>query len=327
MAIRVRCTECKKKISIDEAFAGGVCRCPYCRALVLVSSEGIPGEVGGGAGQAGGRVERPEAPTAPAPAPSGTPVRATVEYDSVPLADPVRLQGILTVVLIGLMALMVAAIVLIAWRMLHPPGAPGVPGPPPPPPQQANPFLPPPGTGIGLGDMRLHPPVVYCLDAGSGMTDFLDYAVLMTRVSAESLGSDSRFNALICVEGGEGPKTWYRWALPEMSVADEPTRAAVGEMLMALRPAGATDILPALGAGIDAGAKEIVLLARKPLGETGAVTAPAIERDVQIHVVALGADAEAIESLSALAQATGGQFRAYPTSRLEEWVSSAASSR
>ena len=39
MAIKIRCVDCKKKISIDEAFAGGVCRCPYCTAIVYVPDD------------------------------------------------------------------------------------------------------------------------------------------------------------------------------------------------------------------------------------------------------------------------------------------------
>ena len=34
--MKIRCTDCSKKISIDDAFAGGVCRCPYCSTLVFV---------------------------------------------------------------------------------------------------------------------------------------------------------------------------------------------------------------------------------------------------------------------------------------------------
>ena len=53
MAIKIRCTECNKKVSIDEAFAGGMCRCPYCKAIVYVSEH--PGEAG---------AARPAAPRA-----------------------------------------------------------------------------------------------------------------------------------------------------------------------------------------------------------------------------------------------------------------------
>ena len=315
MAIRIRCTDCRKKISIDEAFVGGVCRCPYCKALVLVSGEGV-------AAEAGARPERPEAPTAPTPAGGETPLRAAVEAESIPLADPVRLQGIFTIILIGLMAMMVAAMVMIAYYMLRGP-VPVGPAPLPPPPLAANPFAPPPDGGRGLGDVILAPPVVYCIDAGSSMAEFLDYAVAMTRVSAASLGPEAEINALACVEGGADPTTWYRWMLPEMSPAHERTCDALGEALAEVRPVGATDLTRALAAAIDAGANEIVLLARKPVGDPRAVTQPAIEREVRIHAIALGADAESVESLSALAEATGGQFRSYSTSQLQEWVSQA----
>jgi len=36
MAVRIRCSECSKKISVDEAFAGSMCRCPYCKSIVVV---------------------------------------------------------------------------------------------------------------------------------------------------------------------------------------------------------------------------------------------------------------------------------------------------
>lgn len=72
MAIKIQCSECGKKISIDEAFAGGVCRCPYCRAIVMV-----PGDATGGSG---GSVDRPSAPPsrpAESPEPTATPAESS----------------------------------------------------------------------------------------------------------------------------------------------------------------------------------------------------------------------------------------------------------
>src|SRR5436305_9522165 len=34
--IRITCTNCKAQLSIDEAFAGGVCRCQYCGTIQTV---------------------------------------------------------------------------------------------------------------------------------------------------------------------------------------------------------------------------------------------------------------------------------------------------
>lgn len=39
MAVRIRCSECHKKIAVDEAFAGSMCRCPYCKSIVIVPQE------------------------------------------------------------------------------------------------------------------------------------------------------------------------------------------------------------------------------------------------------------------------------------------------
>jgi len=36
MAVKVRCSDCKKKIAVDDAFAGSVCRCPYCKSIIMV---------------------------------------------------------------------------------------------------------------------------------------------------------------------------------------------------------------------------------------------------------------------------------------------------
>ena len=44
--IRITCTNCKAQLSIDEAFAGGVCRCQYCGTIQTVPKhmkEGVAG--------------------------------------------------------------------------------------------------------------------------------------------------------------------------------------------------------------------------------------------------------------------------------------------
>ena len=74
MAIKIRCVDCKKKISIDEAFAGGVCRCPYCTAIVYVPDDAGKKKTKKSRAKTPARRPktpgaRPKAP-APAPAPS-----------------------------------------------------------------------------------------------------------------------------------------------------------------------------------------------------------------------------------------------------------------
>jgi hypothetical protein len=46
--IRINCTNCKAQLSIDEAFAGGACRCQYCGTIQTVPKP-MKGGVGGAA--------------------------------------------------------------------------------------------------------------------------------------------------------------------------------------------------------------------------------------------------------------------------------------
>jgi len=59
MTVNTSCSGCGKKISVNAVFAGGMCRCPYCRSLVFVPGEPIGKLV----------VERPEVPPAPGAGP------------------------------------------------------------------------------------------------------------------------------------------------------------------------------------------------------------------------------------------------------------------
>jgi hypothetical protein len=40
--IQITCTSCKRNLSIDDAFAGGVCRCQFCGAIQTVAAKGSP---------------------------------------------------------------------------------------------------------------------------------------------------------------------------------------------------------------------------------------------------------------------------------------------
>ena len=117
MAIKIRCTSCSKKISVDDAFAGGMCRCPYCTETVSVPDKRSRGK--GKGGRPDSPNSRPDAPpvepvvpveptesvAAPAPAPAtvkSTP--AAPAAHQIPVANPVRTQWVLLVVLLAVMS-------------------------------------------------------------------------------------------------------------------------------------------------------------------------------------------------------------------------------
>src|ERR1700722_7780887 len=47
--IRITCTHCRQLLSIDDAFAGGVCRCQYCGTIQTVPAKGSSQKAAAGA--------------------------------------------------------------------------------------------------------------------------------------------------------------------------------------------------------------------------------------------------------------------------------------
>jgi hypothetical protein len=171
MAIKISCTECHKRISIDEAFAGGVCRCPYCKATndVPIHSRRVsPGE--------------------PEPAAKAAPKR-------IPVAKRASYQGAMAAGLFILLVAMVVA-VIVAVKMT------GVPnGTPDPNGTNDNPFVKGPACSVA-GDVTFETPVVYCVEGGGSMRSFYNDAVTMLLVSTESLSSADRCDLVVAVDDG-----------------------------------------------------------------------------------------------------------------------------
>ena len=170
MALKVRCSECRKKISVDEAFAGSMCRCPYCKSIVMVPTEAAaeaahapkrssrptaPGEsrpkmpskktavttgsdlsniVGSRpiiGGEETSRVQTPSTkiatpgPTSPSKehdhiveAPKVDKAKLTREQlASIPTADPVRMQGIATLLMLLVLLIMILLSIYLAMQL------------------------------------------------------------------------------------------------------------------------------------------------------------------------------------------------------------------
>ena len=200
MAIKIRCSECDKRIVIDEAFAGGVCRCPFCTAIVMV-----PG------GDGGEDVVRPGAPIERPAEPGSEPVQAEVPTkvapSSVPMARADRTMTFMAAGTVALLVLVLAgAIVMVVLTSSKPPApvaqneaaptlqnepASAVKGP------AADPFKTVIKGPAIAGDIQLVPPIVYVLDGGQVMTDVFDKAVAVTRVSVLTLGANDKFTVLV----------------------------------------------------------------------------------------------------------------------------------
>ena len=126
-----------------------------------------------------------ESPAAPPPAPAAP---SAQDLEHVPMARPVKIQGIITIILLVLLALMVAAGVTITLMYVQRrPNDQDIPDDTTPVDRLAVSKI---GPAIA-GDVKiLAGPVVYCLDGGSSMRDTFDGGKVMAGNSIESLGAE-----------------------------------------------------------------------------------------------------------------------------------------
>ena len=305
MAIKIRCQDCSKKISIDEAFAGGMCRCPYCKALVYV--EDVAGGMGGKA-FVGARptapTSRPAAPgqaePAQAEARADVAVRAAADVEHVPMARPVKIQGIITIVLLVLLLFMVGGGIAMAIFYLR--GGPNRKVPPPATqPVQIDVTL---QDGASVVDIKIVAPVIYVMDGGSGMRSAFDSARIAVLNSVTSLG-DGKFNVIVAGEGQD------KVVASGLVVGGKDEALKLTPMLQEIVPTGAADISRAIKAAIAMKPKTIVLFTRKAVDDATGLAGQAKAQGTVIHTIVLDGDSEAKESMKKLAETSGGKTRTF----------------
>jgi len=251
MAIRVRCAQCGKKISVDDAFAGGACRCPYCRAINVLREaraaepqrtdrpEAPSGPPRAGAGEGTSQASPPEAPPARPGMRAGA---ATPEQSGgrahrhIPTARPVRAQGIVGLVVAGLLLALLAGGAWLVLKLGLWSGGPRQNGPEATAPPQPRP------RSVDVAQQPVRVPVVYCVHAGG---EAAELAADLVRLSTKQLESGVRFDVYVPV-AGDGrwlakPGGWRR--------ADEDAAGAVARFLRELpaeRPTLAEAVTAAL---------------------------------------------------------------------------------
>lgn len=307
MAIRTKCDKCGKQISVDDAFAGGVCRCPYCKTLVMVQAVGGPV----------GTSSRPQAPAGRPDAPQADLADAPVHHDeNVPMAKPVRLQGIMTLLLAAIILAMVIGGVVVAMQLRKNGGK--TPSTALPAVGDA-PFVPP--EVPDEEGLKVATPVVYCIDTASSMKEMYDYAVAMTRLSIRALKEDEKFSVMLCVGGTADDDASWQQFLPAQPRGGGPQgENAIKGDLELIDHSGASDIGRSLKAAIATKPKTIVVFARKKVNSALETAKLARDHGIRIITVALNADNEAIKSLALLARITGGQSHVYSYGQLQEWL-------
>jgi DNA-directed RNA polymerase subunit RPC12/RpoP len=330
MAIKIRCSECSKKISIDEAFAGGACRCPYCKAIVMV-----PGESRGGAAP-----DRPSAPRpdAPGDVPAQAAAAAAVVPEDVPMADPVAIQSYAAVVVIALLSVaMIVGVVVVVMHLrggekkpvqtpeeLLGVGAPVV-----------NPLKPTIEGPSVAGDVKILAPVVYVIDCGDSMEQMIDFSAKIVSVSVDSLKTDEKFSVIMALSKGDAAhETAETVKLPSGTVMFQNAMVNGGEAsekealkfmtgLEETRPTGKVDVTPAIKAALDLNPKTVVVFTNKTIEGADALTEAAHKAGIQLVMMAMQADDDVKDSFKKLADSTEGQSRAYTMGALQAWVDQA----
>jgi hypothetical protein len=343
--IDLTCTNCRKLLQIDDAFAGGVCRCKYCGTIQTVPS----------------KKPRAAAPTTATAAPATTQSKALFHAQSSRIAmrgsssDPppgsgsgldelaqiVASSGLagtglrsshlrkappppvsknLKPILFASGAILAVAVaILITWLIMRSP-SPSADDPLQDTP--ANQQLPtnnkrqtttiPNYMGLPLSG----PSVIYLLDRGSGTLETFDYLKRGAIKSIASLGPGTRFQILFWETDSliEFPQGSMRYATAE-------NVAATDEAIKDVYAFQQSKIEEPLKKALAQNPAEIVIVTGKYGLDDEFVNTVLALRDknpVKIHTVSLGKSASP-EALKKLASKTGGHFKEVSGSALAEY--------
>ena len=287
MAIRVSCNRCTKRISIDEAFAGGVCRCPYCTAI-----NNVPG------GHRGSQVAQKSADAVGAKA-----VTRETPPSQIPVADRVVFQGITAM---ALMAMLVAFVVVAIVLIVKATGGGDSNGRPP---ALSNPFVP--GKGASIAGVPVRSPVVYVIDSSRSMELAYDYAVQMAGASMQSLPAGAKAAVVVALETG----THSTGSLVAMPSGRSLVTGVAGEV----DPYGNADLGAAMDEAMGMQPATIVLFVRKYVDDLVGRADRAKQQGVTLVVIVLGGRPDMVDGADALAKRADGRCCSFALEQLARW--------
>ena len=332
--ISITCTNCQAALSIDDAFAGGVCRCQHCGTIQTVPSRKKDGPGGTAAGlgvktpktlyqkrvrEAGvgtGLDELAEAVTSSGLTGSGLSSRAARP----PGSGPTRSNR--TALLIGLAAVVIVVLLVIILVMMKGRGSEstagaGSAGGTSPGGSQAG--QPVNGTGPSFAGVKLdYPTVIYLLDRGSSIAEPFGNLKQAAVKSMQTLGGDRRFQVIFW-DNGQDAGTFP----PLLSFASEAKVADVARQIDDVFAFGATDARPALEKAMNQRPAAIVLVTGKgaDLDDSFVQMVKEVRKDANtvIHTFAVGGVGSST-ALKTVAQSTGGEFRELSAGQLSTFA-------
>jgi hypothetical protein len=333
--ISITCTNCQTLLSIDDAFAGGVCRCQHCGTIQTVPSKKKEGAGATAAGlgvkasktlyqkrarevSAGtGLDELAEAVTSSGLSGSGF---STSSRAARPPGGTVVVQKNNLTLVVGIAAIVVILLlVVILVVVTQDKGGGGTSM------AQRTSGGTPNANGVVAGNSPKfanipldHPSVIYLLDRGSSTQAPFGSLKEATLRSIESLGPERRFQ-IIFWDNSQDAGTF-----PPLLTYASPTNAAnVRRQIEDVYAFGATNVEPALKKALDQRPDAIVLVTGKgaDLDEAFVQMVNDAKKDIPviIHTVAINGSGQST-ALKRIAGGTGGEYRELSEADLSKYA-------
>jgi hypothetical protein len=330
--IRIACTNCKTVLSIDDAFAGGVCRCQHCGTIQTVPARardtaGVGGSSGSskalyrnqakGEGSSGtGLDDLANAVASSGLSGSGLSSRRLTRPADGVTVTPDKRKNLLPI-FIAIGAAFVVLLIIILWLALRGPAANPVANSPA---AANNPqaVAPNPTSPNFCGIQLTGSSVIYLLDRGSATREMFGGLKEAAYKSAASLGSERMFQIMFWDNGSVAayPKNSTTYATPGNI---EAARSDLDDV----SAYGAADIKPALTQALTHSPDVIVIATAKGEDLDDAwvkdVLASRGSSPVKIDTVSLGSNSNSA-ALKDVAAKTGGEYKEVNSVALQAFI-------
>lgn len=334
MAITVRCSGCSKKISLDDAFAGGACRCPYCKEINMVGQKGKSGKAKAMKLRSGTRpvspgarpdspievprtpVDRPESPTGSVAASTPSPPQPQKQPEHVPMAAPVRFQGLVSLILLGLLLAMLAAAGG-AWYVMQQASSRPIEADGAEAPIEADAQTPANGDNGKASDLQGR--VVFLFDGSASMRDVVQYLRPLAKMYIDTLADDNEFAIMLSTRD----KTT---TLDEGYLTPAMLDMQKVEDMLDFEPAGEADIESAIAAAaeLNPAPRTVVVFRRDSIANPGELGERLKSKGLRVKVVGIDSTSAAVGSHSILSIVTGATSESFGRDQLHSLVNPSA---
>jgi hypothetical protein len=314
--IRISCTNCKTILSIDDAFAGGVCRCQHCGTIQTVPSQSRTAQVGAGASKSlyqgdarsGSGLDELAGIVSSGLTSNRLTKRPKQAEQSRPMMMPIIIASTVIVAL-----LLVIIVILISKGSSSPsPGATGGS-------TGSNSTALATGSASFCGTALDGNTIIYLLDCGQSSSSYLGELRDAAIKSVQSLGGERKFEIVFWANGST---TSYNYPENTTTYASAENITSAQDAMKDVTGYGRSDVLPAMHEAMTQHPDTIVIatgkgfdLDAKWVDDVMAIRGSA---PVKIHTFNIGTDESG--PLKRLAADTGGTYREVTTGELRNFA-------